>query len=305
MNSKLKVFISIFISLIMALQTAFPALANTSLDNSTDTSIEYCIDDEYAENQETFEKIKSFDEEIADLDELAQYYYDYYNEHGTYPSESEISTLSVTNSKVVSLLASVGITTTTSKIAELAASIGTLGILDGPAPVLDVLAILLGIYFVASSDYNYSFTEIKRLNNKSEEIQSAASDAVTTKKQTVRTNVAKALATAYAAALSSRNDNIKYYACERNEGIGGGVTVKEPLSFNEALNRILKTYDVYCIDRTAAYELAKAGSMAIPGSTVKKDEAHNIAKQPLNLPHYHIEINGSHDTTLTHIFFPV
>lgn len=305
MNSKLKIFTSIFISLIMALQTAFPAFANTHTDNSTDTSIEYCVDDESTENQEIFEEIKSFDEEIAALDELAQYYYDYYNEHGTYPSESEISTLSVTNSKVVSLLASAGITTTTSKIAELAASIGTLGILDGPAPVLDVLAILLGIYFVASSDYNYSFTEIKRLNNKSEEIQTLAGNAVTSKKQTVRTNVAEALAMAYATALSKENDNVKYYACERNDGIGGGVIILNPLSSDKALDRVLDKKDVYCIDRAAAYELAKAGSKAIPGSTIKKDPAHNVAKQPLNLPHYHIEINGSHDTTLTHIFFPV
>lgn len=305
MNSKLKVFISIFISFIMALQTAFPALANTRLDNGTDTSIEYCIDDEYAENQELFEEIKSLDEEIADLDELAQYYYDYYNEHGTFPLENEISTLSVSNSKVVSLLASAGITTTTSKIAELAASIGALGLLDGPAPVLDILAIILGIYFVASSDYNYSFTEIKRLNNKSEEIQSAASDAVTTKKQTVRTNVAEALAAAYAVALSNRNNNVKYYACERNDGIGGGVIILNPLSFDKALARVLDKDDVYCIDRGAALQLAEEASLAIPGSTVKRDSAHNLANQPLNLPHYHIEINGSHNTTLTHIFFPV
>ncbi len=83
------------------------------------------------------------------------------------------------------------------------------------------------------------------------------------------------------------------------------MSVGEPLSFNEALAVVLDKDDVYCTDRGAALQLAEAGSKAIPGSTIKKDPAHSVAKQPLNLPHYHIEINGSHSTTRTHIFFPV
>ena len=205
----------------------------------------------------------------------------------------------------MSLLSSAGITTTVSKISKLAASIGTLASLDGPIPVLDLLAIVLGLYFVSASDYDYSFSEIKRLFNNTEEIQELASDAVTTKKSTVRTNVAEAFAAAYAVALSHKNNDAEYFLCERNEGIGGGVVIGKAISFNKALSEVERHQDVYCINKGAARRLAEAASKATPGSTVKEDKAHNTSDQPLNLPHYHIDINGSHSETKTHIFFPI
>lgn len=304
MKNRFKIFVSLLISVIMTLQTACPVFAITKSGVSQDLSIEYSADDEASENEEVFEEIADLKEELEALDELAQYYYDYYSEHGEYPSDDSIPELYITTSKVVSLLSSAGITTTVSKISKLAASIGTLASLDGPIPVLDLLAIVLGLYFVSASDYDYSFSEIKRLFNNTEEIQELAGDAVTTKKSTVRTNVAEAFAAAYAVALSHRNNDAEYFKCRRNRGIGGGVIVEEKISFNEALEEVAEHRDVYCINKGAARRLAEAASKATPGSVVKEDKAHTKNNQPLNLPHYHIDINGSHSETETHIFFP-
>ena len=46
-----------------------------------------CLSDDISDNTETFEEIAELKEELKALDELAKYYYDYYNEHGTYPSK--------------------------------------------------------------------------------------------------------------------------------------------------------------------------------------------------------------------------
>ncbi len=306
MKNKFKVFISLLISLIISFQAVFPVFAKTNSDADLETSIEYSVDEKSSGDEAVFEEIEALDDEIKALDELAQYYYDYYEEHGEFPPENEISLQSVSASTVVSLLGSAGITTTANKIAEFAATVGLIGSLDGPMPVLDVLAIMLGIYFVATSDYDYSFSELKRLNNNSDEIKAEAGAAVSTKKATVRTNVAKALASAYAVALSKRNNNAEYFNCIRNDGPGGGVTVQDPITYSEALSRVVVDHDdVYCITSTAALKLANAASTAIPGSKVKRDPAHNLSTQPLNLPHYHIEINGSHATTKSHIFYPI
>ena len=304
MRNKLKIFISLIISIIMVLQTACPVFAVTSSMSNPDTYAE-CLSDDISDNTETFEEIAELKEELKALDELAKYYYDYYNEHGTYPSEEDLPSTYISVSKVVSLLSSAGIKTTVGKIAELAAGIGTLGSLDGPIPILDLLALLLGLYFTSASDYDYSFSEIKRLYNKTEEIQNLASDAVTSKKSTVRTNVAKAFAAAYAVALSKKNNNAEYFKCRRNEGIGGGVIIKEEISFNEALEEVLGKEDVYCINKGVAKRLANAAAKATPGGVAKEDRAHTSSSQPLNLPHYHIEVNGTHNENGSHIFFPL
>ena len=83
MKNKLKIFISLIISIIMVLQSACPVFAVTNSMSNPDTYAE-CLSDDISDNTETFEEIAELKEELKALDELAQYYYDYYNEHGTY-----------------------------------------------------------------------------------------------------------------------------------------------------------------------------------------------------------------------------
>ena len=102
-----------------------------------------------------------------------------------------------------------------------------------------------------------------------------------------------------------KNNNAEYFRCERNTGIGGGVIIKEEISFNEALEEVLGKEDVYCINKGVAKRLANAAAKATPGGVAKEDRAHTSSSQPLNLPHYHIEVNGTHNENGSHIFFPL
>lgn len=314
MRNKFKVLISILVSFCLTFQSVVPVFANNLSVSDTETSIEYSIDDDIISNEEAFEEIASLEDELAALDELAQYYYDYYMENECFPEEdvAETYSMSVSFSEALSILSDAGITTTIKDLSTLAAELGILANLDGPLPALDLVACLLGLYFIATSDYGYSFSEIKRLYNSSEEAQTLAGEAVATKKATVRTNIAVAYAMAYAVAVSERNDGAEYFRCKRNNGIGGGVVVKEAITFEEAIEVvILEKKDVYCTSKSAASALASAAKTQIKASasstdkvTIKQDNPHNLKKQPLNLPHYHIEVNGDHSNTPSHIFYP-
>jgi len=307
MKGKFKSFISLLLVLIMSLQLSIPSFAS-ELDssNDSDTEISTMLSDE------------DFQNEMQELDELAQYYYDYYQENGEYPSEdtaneyyqenidasSDSIALYMSGSTAASMLSAAGFTITTSNFAELAASLGELAGIGGPVAAAVVVAIIIGVTYAAYSD-DISSSGIKKLGSKS----SSVADEVGTY---VKSNKAEAKSNAREAVISSadyvRNRNkYQYFVCIRIDGYEGdglgGIYVGKHLTAEEALRRVQrnKKYDsdVFCTSKEAAEALAIAASDK--DSKVKLDPPHNTINKPYNCPHYHPIIDGERGRA--HIFF--
>jgi len=87
---------------------------------------------------------EDFQNEMQEFDELAQYYYDYYQEN--IDASSDSISLYMSGSTAASMLSAAGFTITRANFAELAASLGELAGIGRPVAAAVVVAIILVLH---------------------------------------------------------------------------------------------------------------------------------------------------------------
>ena len=234
----------------MIFQTAAPALADQlTEDYIADESFEALLEDE------------DFQAGLAELDELAQQYYDYYQEYGEYPSSD--TELYISANTAINYLNSAGFAITASSFADLAASLGSLAGIGTALPAAIVVGIIIGITYAAYTN-TVSSSGVKKLDDKASSVATEVGAHVTTNKSEAKSNAREAVITS--ADYWRNRRNYEYFECVRvsgYEGDGlGGVLIGEPLTYKEAY-AIVKNNDpdgpdVFCVSYGYASELASA-----------------------------------------------
>lgn len=238
-------------------------------------------------------------EELKELDTLAKEYYDYYIENGSFPSNNTSTYAYISSSfQVVTILSGAGISISVGDLAQLAAKMGILAGIDGPLPVGDVCAIMLGVTFIIYSGLDYY--KLINLHRNREAVGQAVRETVYSLPATE--NAKKAITTSKVYADNARIGH-KYFACSLNDGSGGGIIIEGPINETVAISRLKRNFanynsNVFSVSSSLAYDIAtKAGHGA-----AKLNSAHHIFNQPLNLPHYH-PTDSRGEQTNSHSFF--
>lgn len=274
----------------MIFQTAAPALAGQLTED-------YIADESY----ETLLEDEDFQAGLAELDELAQQYYDYYQEYGEYPSSD--TELYISANTAINYLNSAGFAITASSFAELAASLGSLAGIGTALPAVIVVCIILGVTYAACTS-ELSSSGVKKLDDKASSVATEVGTHVTTNKSEAKSNAREAVITS--ADYWRNRRNYEYFECVVTDIDGlGGIIVGEPISEAEAIARVKKNkkfkYDVFCTSASAAAALATAAS---EDGEPYFHFAHIVTShgiKPYNLEHYHATIDG--DIGKAHIFY--
>ncbi len=291
MIKKFKGFIGLLLSIIMMFQAAVPAFASQISDD-------YIVDESY----EILLEDEEFQASLAELDELAQQYYDYYQEHGEYPSYDV--ELYISANMAIDYLNAAGFAITASSFAELAASLGSLAGIGSALPAAIVVGIIIGITYAAYTSL-VSSAGVKKLDSQVSSVVTEVGNHVTKNKSEARSNARESVITS--ADYWRNRRNYEYFECVRvsgYEGDGlGGILVGEPLTYKEAYaivkNNDSNGPDVFCVSYGYASTLADDGCDA--GEVPYYHTRHNGINQPYNCPHFHSTIDGEKGNV--HIFF--
>ncbi|MBD2871013.1 hypothetical protein [Paenibacillus arenilitoris] len=183
------------------------------------------------------------EEQLQRVDRLAQYYYDYHQEHGYYPQES-MQTASLASS--VTVLKGMGLAFTESGLATRLAALGLVATVDGPLPVGDFIALVSGAVMVGGFVYSYLSAETAIANN-----------IGVYEGQTYRISSTKSLS---ATRVIAYPNNYKHFSAAPNNGWGGGVFVLEPIPYTTAAFRASVGMDTYSLTVTDARAVAQAAT---------------------------------------------
>ncbi len=240
------------------------------------------------------------EKQLKRIDNLAQKYYDYYeeegyikdgkltvdisileqiilDENGELVDQDNVSTQGVSTSQAVAALTDIGVYKTETQIAQQCAILGTLIAADGPLPVGDFLALCLGVYFLC--------THTDSIISKESYVVSQISGGVASK---CGTNASSSIAQAK---TQKNNRSYNHFSAWRYNGLGGGICIQSPLTEAQAISRLRSGQDVWSRSQSLALIIASKASAT---GTAVHDAAHNTSTYPLNLPHYHdyYRING-------------
>lgn len=290
MIKKFKGFIGLLLSIIMMFQAAVPAFASQISDD-------YIVDESY----EILLEDEEFQASLAELDELAQQYYDYYQEHGEYPSYDV--ELYISANMAIDYLNAAGFAITASSFAELAASLGSLAGIGSALPAVIVVCIILGVTYAACTA-DLSSSGVKKLDSKVFSVVTEVGNSVTTNRSEAKSNAREAVITS--ADYWRNRREYEYFECVTTDTDGlGGIIVGEPISEAEAIARVKKNvkfkYDVFCTSANAASALATAASEdGVPYFHFAHIQTKH-GNKPYNLEHYHATIDG--DIGKAHIFY--
>lgn len=196
--------------------------------------------------------------QLEEIDKLAQKYYNYYVKQG-YIKDGKlvvgvdklrrivldengkpvnISIQSVSPSQTVAVLQQLGVYMTTTQVAQECAILGTLAAIDGPIPVGDFLALCVGVYFICEHVSNY----VSHQNAICSEISTNVSS-------TCATNAANSIAQADTV---RRNSQYNHFEAWRYWGPGGGITIGNPLTEDQAVVRLKAKQDVWSRTKAAS-----------------------------------------------------
>lgn len=228
--------------------------------------------------------------ELAQIDALAQEYYDYYQIHGVYPNEAQDNAegseetlpplndaviqgaTAVTTAEGVTILEQIGIRYTQSQLAARLATLGTIAMLDGPLPVGDFIALVTGVcifgYMVATLEWKgdaiaANIGTYEGLSYQEKALYSKSTSV------TVRNNI---------------RNGYKHFTAVLYNGPGGGIMVGPYISLQTAITRLDSNLNTFSATKSDAFQAA-LGASAVSGPA--EHTPHNVSQQPNNLPHYH------------------
>ncbi|MEF2246453.1 hypothetical protein [Paenibacillus sp. IITD108] len=216
------------------------------------------------------------EEQLKRVDQLALQYYNYFQENGTYPNESNDMIQPASFSDMVRILKEMGLAFTEQGLATRLAALGPVAAVDGPLPVGDFIALVGGAVIVGGFVYSYLSTATAISNN------IGINEGVTYKTKAT-SSLSQSRTIAYP-------NNYKHFSAAPNTGWGGGVFVLEPIPYSMAVLRAVAELDTYNLSMNDAREVAQQASTA--GTQAEHDFAHThdangVYKWPYNKPHWH------------------
>lgn len=243
-------------------------------------------------NNESYQNFLTFtSEELKELeriDALALEYYNYYQEHGFFPTDKQKNDMIGTASaSLTPVLSGLGINYSASTLASRLATLGMIAAVDGPMPVGDFIALLAGVVIVGGYVYNYISTAAKpSIINSIKANEGQAYEVPTTTSLDMST------------AITTQSAQYKHFKARPNNGWGGGVLIEQPITFYEAGLRAFSGLDTYNLTYNDALAVATSGSD--PGKTpvhhgAHKYDSYGVYRWPHNKNHWHaVKTNGTH-----------